>query len=50
MSSSPSSSSSIEVIVLSKLGQLFSMQWVCKFIVVPLSDSLKAKSAFVMSA
>jgi len=26
------------------------MQWFCKFIVVPLSDSLKAESAFVMSA
>jgi hypothetical protein len=36
--------------ILSKLGQLFSMQWVCKFIDDPLSDSLKAESAFVMSA
>jgi hypothetical protein len=36
--------------ILSKLGQLFLMQWVCKFIADPLSDFLKAESRLVMSA
>ena len=40
---------SIAIMVLSKLGQLFSMQWVCEFIDDLLLDFLKVESVLVMS-